>query len=117
MEPSAAGIVNVPPLIFVPAGAGVSVSAWQIAQPILPNRPRPFFASALLASCASRAGALVARMKRAKWSVSERPSGLGVSLGCEVMLQKLVPSLGCRRSVIPISLRYASAEKDNRLAC
>src|SRR5262249_18727451 len=117
MEPSAAGIVNVPPLIFVPAGAVVRVSVWQIAQPILSNRARPFFASKLLASCASRAGALVARMKRAKWSVSESPSGPDASFGSEAVLQRLVTSLGCRRLVMPISLGYASPENDNRLAC
>src|SRR5258708_29351932 len=116
MEPSAVGIVNVPPLIFVPAGAVVSVSTWQVAQPILSKRPKPFFAAALLASCESRAGAFVARIKRAKRSISERPSDPGLSFGSEVLLHRLVTSLGCRRLVMPISLRYASPANDSRLA-
>src|ERR1700687_1040146 len=110
MEPSAGGIVNVPPLILVPAVAVVIASTWQVAQPILSKRVRPFLAAAPLASCASRAGALVARMKRAKRSISERPSGPGLSFGSEALLQRLVTSLGCRRLVMPICLREASPE-------
>src|SRR6516225_6548277 len=103
MEPRAAGIVKVPPFILAPAGAVVSVGTWQVTQPIFSIRARPFCAVGLEAICESRAGALVARMKRAKWSMSARPSGPGLSLGSELVLQRLVISLGCSRLVIPIS--------------
>ena len=66
IDPSATGIVKVPPLIFVPVGAVVYISTWQVAQPIWSNKLLPFFATALLASWESRAGAFVARINRAK---------------------------------------------------
>jgi len=104
-RPSAGGMVNVPPLILVPAGAVVNVSTWQVAQPILSKSARPFFATTLPATCASRAGALLARMNRAKRSISESPSDPGVSFGSVALLQIFVTSLGCRRLVMPISFR------------
>src|SRR5258706_2157024 len=114
MEPSAGGIVNVPPLILVPAEAVVSVSTWQVAQPTLLNSVRPFCADALLATCASREGALLARMKRAKRSISKRPSDPGLSLGSETVLQRLVTSFGCRRVGVTLSLRYAVPEEHSK---
>src|SRR5215470_9707857 len=95
----------VPPLIFVPGAAVVSAGTWQMAQPILLKRASPFLAEALAASCASRAGALVARMKRAKRSMSESPSGPVLSLGSGEVLQMDVTSLGRRRLVMPISFK------------
>src|SRR5258706_14265527 len=114
MEPSAGGIVNVPPLILVPAEAVVSVSTWQVTQPTLLNSVRPFCADALLATCASRGGALLARMKRAKRSISKRPSDPGLSLGSETVLQRLGASFGCRRLVLYIPLRYPLPEHLSR---
>ncbi len=65
----------------------------------------------------SRAGALVARRNRANLSMSDSPSGPGLSLGSVTVLQTLVTSSGNSVLVMPISFRYASPENDSTLAC
>src|SRR5438552_13715629 len=65
----------------------------------------PFLDRSLFASFESRAGVLEARMKRAKWSTSSKPSGPALSLGSGALLQSLVTSSGNRRVVMPISFR------------
>src|SRR5882672_1890643 len=115
--PRAAGTVNAPPLITVPVGAVVIDDTWQIAQPMEVNRLAPVTASAVAASAVSRGGAWLARMKRAKWSMSSNPSGPNGSSGSVVVLHTVVVSVGCNRLVTPCSFTYASAEKESRLAC
>ena len=65
----------------------------------------PLFASGAAANSESIGGLLEARTKRVKWSISESPSGPGVSFGSETVLQRLVTSSGNNGFVIPISLR------------
>jgi len=97
------------PEIGVPGGAVSMVPTWHRAQPTESNRAEPFVASAVSARRASRGGALVARMNRAKWSMSVSPSGPGASSGSFTVSHRLVISVGSRRLVMPISLREASA--------
>src|SRR5689334_10417167 len=103
--PIAAGIVNVPPLIFVPAGAVVRERTWQTAHPILSNRSDPRSATGVFASTVSRGGAFEDRMNRAKWSTSASPSAPGLSLGSAAVLQRVVTSSGNNDVVIPISFK------------
>ena len=93
------------PLIALPAAAVVRVRTWQVAQPILSNSADPARAAAVRASSVSRAGALVARMKRANRSMSSSPVESGVLLGSATVLQSVVTSSGNSRLVIPISFR------------
>src|SRR5437868_8653175 len=94
-----------PAIDLVPAGAVVSVRTWQAAQPTLSNNSDPLLLTGVSASCESRAGALEARMKRAKWSRSSSPSGSDGSFGSGAVLHSFVTSSGKSRVVIPISLR------------
>src|SRR5689334_23557560 len=72
-EPSAGDTVSTPPLITVPAGAVVSVRTWHVAHPIESKSVEPRTACDDAARMVSRAGALVARMNRAKRSMSASP--------------------------------------------
>ena len=98
-------MVNVPPLIAVPAGAVVRVGTWHNAHPMLSNSADPLMAFGVAASSRSRAGALVARMKRAKRSMSSSPVESGVLLGSPTVLHRSVTSAGKSRLVIPISFK------------
>src|SRR2546423_13443346 len=126
----AGGRVTAPPLISVPAAAVVIVRTWQMEQPTWSKRFEPVMASEVLAMAVSRGGALVERMKAAKalmsssgsspqltlallahgW-LSERWSKAATELPSEEFSTRL------KRFVMPCSLRYASEEKESRLAC
>ena len=95
--------MNVPPLIALPAGTVVRVGTWQRAHPILSNSTDPLIACGVVASTRSRAGALVARMKRANRSMSSSPVESGLLLGSSAVLQRSVTSSGNKRLVSPIS--------------
>src|ERR1044072_7080925 len=118
LSPSAAGTMNRPPLMNVPAGAVVIDWTWQMAQPIELNKLRPVWASAVAARYSSRGGAVVALMNRATVS-TPAPSSSGSAtvsyMATETPLD--VFSTGSSGEVMPISLRYSSAENDSRLAC
>ena len=105
LSPRAGGIVNVPPLIGLPAAAVVRVRTWQTVHPILSNRVEPSRAWRVRASSVSRAGALVARMKRVKRSMSSSPVESGVLFGSGAVLHRVVTSSGNNRLVIPISFK------------
>src|SRR5262245_32222109 len=118
LAPSAAGTLNAPPLINVPGGAVVIDRTWQTAQPIMLNILLPALAAIVLNRATSGGGALDARIKRANISTSSplsSGSGTVSKLATEAPLR--VFSAGCNGLVMPISLRYASAEKETRLAC
>src|SRR5690348_9442347 len=106
--PKELGTMNAPPATAVPAGAVVIEGTWQMSQPTLWNKFAPATPSDELARAVSRGGTLVARMKRAKWSISLSPSESGVlSLGSGTTSQRRVTStlLGGRRLLIPISFK------------
>src|SRR5690348_12710720 len=101
--------MKAPAATAVPAGAVVKEETWQMSQPMLWNRLAPATPSEEVASAVSRGGTLVARMKRAKWSMSFRPSESGVlSLGSGTTSHKRVTStlLGGKRLLMPISFKY-----------
>src|SRR5690242_12018839 len=78
--PSAAGTVNWPPLMTVPAGAVVIDRTWQMAQPMLLNKFEPATMSELgvpfepSSAPGPRGGTLVARMNLANATISSSPS-------------------------------------------
>src|SRR3989441_9218484 len=99
-------------------------------QPMLLKRLDPAIASAVPASAVSRGGALVARMKFANATMSSVPSSPQLTPGFDAhgWLSGTVSnaatefpievfSTRLNLLVIPTSFRYASDEKDNRLAC
>ena len=91
-----------------------------MSQPTLWNRVAPATPSDEAASAVSRGGTLVARMNRAKWSTSFKPSESGVlSLGSGTTSHNRVTStlLGGKRLLMPISFRYASLENESSEAC
>src|SRR5215471_5093592 len=93
--PRAAGTVNAPPLITVPAGEVVIDVTWQMLQPIALKRDAPVWASDVAASAVSRGGALSARMKRAKTSMSlSVSSGSGTVSKAATELPREVFSVG-----------------------
>src|SRR5436853_7839204 len=117
-EASAVGTFIVPPLMGVPAAAVVIVDTWQTAQPICSNRCWPARTSLVIGP---RGGAFVERMKLAKARTS-LPSSSGSCTGSYADPHPTkrpldVFSVGISGLVMPISLRYASAENDVRLAC
>src|SRR6185295_17342610 len=113
LSPSAGGMVNLPPLTIVPVGAVVIEVRWQFEQPMLVNRLEPVIASGVAAATASREGALVARMKRAKSSTSSPKgnpalggsSGSGTVSNAATETPLLVFSAGWSGLVMPISFR------------
>src|SRR5207248_6747896 len=118
--PNEAGTVNAPAATEAPAGAVVNEETWQMSQPTLWNRVAPATPSDEAASAVSRGGTLVARMNRAKWSTSFKPSESGVlSLGSGTTSHNRVTStlLGGKRLLMPISFRYASLENESSEAC
>src|SRR5436309_11266074 len=118
--PNEAGTMKAPAPTAVPAGAVVIEETWQMSQATLCNKGAPATPSEEVASAVSRGGALVARMKRAKWSMSLRPSESGVlSLGSGMTSQRRVTStlLGGKRLLMPISFKYASLENESSEAC
>src|SRR4029434_8247437 len=116
--PSAVGTMSSPPFTFVPGRAVVIDGVWQTAQPVWLNSASPAETSAVIVP---RGGAFVARRKSAKATTStpsSSGSGTGSSPEPYPTYRPLdVFSSGNRGVVIPISLRYASAENDTRLAC
>src|SRR4029453_5680485 len=116
--PSAVGTVSSPPLIFAPGRAVVIDGVWQVSHPTLLNSASPPETSAVIVPLG---GAFGERMKSAKATTST-PSSSGSATGSypepDPTKRPLdVFSSGNRGVVIPISLRYASAENDTRLAC
>src|SRR5438128_10583483 len=107
-------MVSVPPLIAVPAAAVTRVRTWQVAHPIVSNNPDPRRAAGVAASTVSRAGALVARRKRANRSISASPSASAVLFGSDTALHSVVTSSGNSRPGLPIRLRYAAADYHRR---
>src|SRR5690242_3652625 len=79
LSPRSGGMVNVPPLMTVPAGAVVIEVTWQMLQPIESKREAPATAFAVAARAVSRGGTLVARMKRVKRSTSSPLGASGVA--------------------------------------
>src|SRR4051794_37007834 len=104
LSPIAAGTVYLPPLITEPAGMVVIDGMWQRAQPIEVNSDLPASTSAVLATAASGAGALVERMKRTKAlaSVPKGSAAVAASSGSGTVSKAatetplLVFSVGCR---------------------
>ena len=94
-----------PPLRIVPGAAVIRVRTWQVAQPIPSNNADPRRAAGVAARTVSRAGALVARRKRANRSISASPSALVVLFGSDTELHSAITSSGNNRLVMPISLR------------
>src|SRR5690349_18458091 len=87
--PKEAGTMKAPAATGVPVGAVLIEETRQMSQPTLSNKVAPVTPSEELASAVSRGGTFVARMKRAKWSMSFKPSEAGVlSLGSETTSQK-----------------------------
>src|SRR2546423_15398661 len=131
--PRAAGTVNAPALIRVPGAEGVMVRTWQMLQPTWSKSCEPVIASEVFATAVSRGGALDERMKAAKALMSSSPSSPQVTLALlahgwlsatgsnpepkPTNLPSEVFSTRLKRLVIPCSLRYASEEKESRLAC
>src|SRR5262245_30227716 len=131
--PSAAPTVSAPPLMTVPTAAVVIDRVWQMLQPIWSNRADPACASAVAASAASRAGTFVERMNAANALMSSSVSSPHVVFG--MVAQGWLSATGSNplpkptnrpsdvfstrlnRLVTPVSFRYASDEKDSRLAC
>src|ERR1700687_4079098 len=106
--PSESGTMNAPAATGVPVGAVVMEETWQISQPTLWNNAAPATPSEELARAVSRGGTLVARMNRAKRSMSSRPWESGVALlGSGITSQILVTStlLGGKRLLTPISFK------------
>src|SRR5229473_4665969 len=106
--PSESGTINAPAATAVPAGAVVIEETWQKSQPTEWNKLALATPSEDAASALSRGGILVARMNRAKWSTSSKPSESGVlSLGSETTSHSRVTStlLGGRRLLMPISFK------------
>src|SRR3979409_952654 len=106
--PRESGTMNAPASTAVPFGAVVMEETWQKSQPTRANQLAQASPSEELARAVSRGGALVARMKRAKRSMSSKPSESGVALlGSAITSQILVTStlLGGRRLLTPISFR------------
>src|SRR4051794_17072786 len=119
--PRAAGTVNAPPLMIVPAGAVVIEVTWQMLQPTALKRDAPVCASDVAARAASRGGAFDERMNSAKAAMSLSGSSPQVALG--ILAQgvlsgtvskpepkptkrpKLVFSVRLKRLVMPCSLR------------
>src|SRR2546427_10563906 len=108
-------MVLLPPLTAVPAAAVTRLRTWQVAHPIVSNNSDPRRAAGVAASTVSRAGALVARRKRANRSMSASPSAPVVLFGSDTELHSVVTSSGNNRLVMPISLRYASAGDERRM--
>src|SRR4051812_38140439 len=112
LSPRAAGMVYLPPLTTVPAGAVVIDAVWQLAQPIETKRFEPAIASDVAASAVSRGGTLGERMKRTKASTSVRlgletvaaSSGSGTVSNAATELPIVVFSVGWSGLVMPISL-------------
>src|SRR5713226_2360925 len=118
--PREAGTMNDPAATAVPVGAVVIEGTWQKSQPTLWKRLAPATPSEEVASAVSRGGTFVARMKRAKWSMSVKPAESGVlSLGSGITSQSRVTStlLGGKRLLMPISFKYASLENERSEAC
>src|SRR6266478_10212143 len=118
--PRESGTMKAPAATAVPDGAVVIEETWQKSQPTLWKRFAPATPSEEVASAVSRGGALVARMNRAKWSMSFKPSESAVwSLGSGTTSQRRVTStlLGGRRLLMPISFKYASLENESSEAC
>src|SRR5438105_3378257 len=99
-------------------------------QPTWSKSCEPVIASEVFAIAVSRGGALVERMKAAKALMSSSPSspqltlalltqgwlsGTGSKAATELPIE--VFSTRLKRFVMPCSLRYASEEKESRLAC
>src|SRR5258708_5354882 len=118
--PKESGTMNAPAATAVPVGAVVIEETWQKSQPTLWKRLAPATPSEEPANAVSRGGTLVARMNRAKWSMSLRPAESGVlSLGSGMTSQRRVTStlLGGKRLLMPISFKYASLENESSEAC
>src|SRR5512132_616411 len=111
----AVGTWNAPALIVVPDGAVVIAGVWQLAQPIWLNRDSPARTSGV---SGPRDGAFVDRMKSANAMMSS-PSSSGSATGSYRPRSRPFDALSSGMSglVMPISLRYASAANDCRLAC
>src|SRR5258706_7234132 len=106
--PSESGTIKAPASTDVPGGAVVMEETWQISQPTLWNRLAPARPSGEFARAVSRGGTLVARMNRAKRSMSCKPSESVVALlGSGITSQILVTStlLGGKRLLTPISFK------------
>src|SRR5882724_9249287 len=98
--PKESGTMNAPAATAKPVGAVVIEETWQKSQPTLWNRVAPATPSEEVARAVSRGGTLVARMKRAKRSMSLSPSESAVlSLGSGTTSQMRVTStlLGGKR--------------------
>ena len=114
--PSASGTVNLPPLIRVPGGDVTSVGTWHVVQPIVrENR---------LAGQNLRVDRAARRRFRRTHEIGERHDvdaivlGIGHRVETQLTSRPLeVFSVGNSGLVMPISLRYASAANDSRLAC
>ena len=106
--PSAAGTMNAPPLIAVPAGEVVIERVWQTLQPIASNSCDPAIASEVPARAVSRGGTFDARMNAANSSMSLSGSSLPGTWS-NGSLATFTPidvfSVSSRRLVIPISFR------------
>src|SRR5467141_3823869 len=106
--PSESGTVKAPASTGVPVAAVVMEETWQISQPTAWNRLAPARPSEEFARAVSRGGVLVARMNRAKRSMSSNPWASGVALlGSAITSQILVTStlLGGNRLLTPISFK------------
>src|SRR6267142_6033153 len=106
--PRELGTMNAPAATAVPVGAVVIEETWQKSQPTLWKRLAPATPSEEAARAVSRGGAFVARMNRAKRSMSCKPSeSVALLLGSGITSQILVTStlLGGNRLLTPISFK------------
>src|SRR5258708_29922953 len=118
--PRDAGTIKAPASTAVPLATVVIEEAWQMSQPTLWKRLAPATPSEELARAVSRGGTLVARMNRAKRSMSCKPwESVVLLLGSGITSQILVTStlLGGKRLLTPISFKYASLENERSEAC
>src|SRR5216684_4932186 len=108
MLPREAGTMKAPAFTDVPVGAVVIEETWQMSQPTLWKRLAPATPSEEMARAVSRGGTLVARMNRAKRSMSCKPwESVVLLLGSGITSQILVTStlLGGKRLLTPISFK------------
>src|SRR5260370_8916358 len=109
--PREAGTTKAPASTAVPLATVVIEETWQMSQPTLWKRLAPATPSEELARAVSRGGTLVARMNRAKRSMSCKPWESGVLLlGSGITSHILVtsPLLGANRLLTPTSFKKAS---------
>src|SRR6266436_7984540 len=97
--PRAAGTVNAPPLMSVPAGAVVRLVMWQMSQPTAWKSEPPVWASEVAASLVSREGTLLALMNWAKASMSLSGSSPQTTFG--LLLHGVLSETSSHRALPP----------------